>query len=33
LAPLSVLNPTPRPRFRNKSEKKIIKVSNFHEKP
>jgi len=33
LAPLSTLNPTPRPRFRKKSEKKIIKVSNFYEKP
>jgi len=32
LAPLSTLNPTPRPRFRKKSERKIIKVSSFHEK-
>ncbi len=29
LAPFSVLSPTPRPRFRKKSEKKIIKVMTF----
>jgi len=31
LALLSILNPTPRPSFRKKSEKKIIKVYNFYE--